>query len=488
MIPMLSSLIQQSESLNHLIIVDNESYRIDPRSRSKAEIFGAFDRIKSSYSSILDLDQLIQTHPDSSIHPSHHPQLEPQEVINLQFTSGTTGFPKAVSLTHRNLLNNAHHIAERMNLTSKDVVCNVPPMFHCFGSVVGNLASFVKGATVVIPSETFDPKAVIQTVSQESCTVLHGVGTMFLAEINELDRIDHVQLSSLRTGVVAGSPVSDELMNQIENRLGMKELTILYGMTETSPGSFQTRPDDDRLKRTTTVGTIYPHTRAKVIDLETGEIVPRDRRGELLVSGYSVQKGYWNDPIETAKAMIEDEEGRVWMRSGDIASIDSSGYLKIVGRAKDVIIRGGENVYPVLIENCIIKLDGVLDVAVVGVPDEFYGETVGAFVKRKPGSVTTKPDDDRSKDDTHNPSIDDEFDRSSLCSVTVTEKDVQQIVRSQLAGANVPKYVWFLDLLDGRPDFPMTASGKIKKTELIGWVDGLLSSTSKATTIEKKSE
>lgn len=225
-----------------------------------------------------------------------------------------------------------------------------------------------------------------------------------------------------------------------------------------------------------------------MIDLETGEIVPRDRRGELLVSGYSVQKGYWNDPIETAKAMIEDEEGRVWMRSGDIASIDSSGYLKIVGRAKDVIIRGGENVYPVLIENCIIKLDGVLDVAVVGVPDEFYGETVGAFVKRKPGSVTTKPDDDRSKDDTHNPSIDDEFDRSSLCSVTVTEKDVQQIVRSQLAGANVPKYVWFLDLLDGRPDFPMTASGKIKKTELIGWVDGLLSSTSKATTIEKKSE
>ncbi|KAH9457123.1 hypothetical protein MJO29_011116 [Puccinia striiformis f. sp. tritici] len=464
MVPILSTLIQEIPSLTKLIIVDNESHKSGQR--SKSEIFQKFDSIRSavtsssSSSSVIDLDQVI----DRTV-PQSFPELEADEVINLQFTSGTTGLPKAVSLTHRNLLNNAHHIADRINLTSKDSLCNVPPMFHCFGSVIGNLATFVKGATVVIPSESFDPHAVIKTISEERCTVLNGVGTMFLAELNELDRMKDIDLSSLRTGVVAGSPVSAELMNRIEDRLGIKELTILYGMTETSPGTFQTRATDERSKRTTTVGTIYPHTRAKVVDLMSREIVERGERGELLVSGYSVQKGYWNDPVETAKAMITDSEGLVWMQSGDIACIDADGYLKIVGRAKEVIIRGGENLYPVVIENCIIKLDGVVSVAVVAAKDEFYGEVVCAFVKRNvsassPSSSTTTTEKRGAN-------------MSEQQSVLVTEDDIRAIVKKNMAGANIPKYVWFLDSID-QVDFPMTGSGKIKKTELALWVTDLL--------------
>ncbi|KAA1096043.1 hypothetical protein PGT21_003283 [Puccinia graminis f. sp. tritici] len=458
MVPVLSSLIQEIPSLTHLVIVDNESHQ--PGKRSKSEILEKFHSTKSSSSSssVIDLEQVIQQSSSSQQFPIL--ELQADEVINLQFTSGTTGLPKAVSLTHRNLLNNAHHIADRTTLTSKDSLCNVPPLFHCFGSVIGNLASFVKGATVVFPSETFDPDAVIRTVSEERCTVLNGVGTMFLAELNVLDRMKDVDMSCLRTGVVAGSPVSAELMNRIEDRLGIKELTILYGMTETSPGTFQTRPTDERSKRTATVGTIYPHTQAKVVDLATREVVKRGQRGELLVSGYSVQKGYWNDPLETAKAMITDQEGRVWMQSGDIASIDEDGYLKIVGRAKEVIIRGGENLYPVVIENCIIKLDGVVSVAVVGAKDEFYGEVVGAFVKRKPASSKSHSSPSGSERTTADQSV--------------TEEDIRSIVKTNMAGANIPKYVWFLDSI-GQVDFPMTGSGKIKKTELALWVQDLLS-------------
>jgi len=453
MVPVLSSMIQEVPSLTTLVIVDNESHQPDKRSKSK--ILEKFHSSKtcSSSKTVVDLEQVMNysSHATSAAHS--FPELDADQVINLQFTSGTTGLPKAVSLTHRNLLNNALHIADRINLSSKDSLCNVPPFFHCFGSVVGNLASFVKGATVVIPSESFDPKAVLRTVSEERCTLLNGVGTMFLAELNELDRMKDLDLSSLRAGVVAGSPVSAELMDEIEHRFGIKELSILYGMTETSPGIFQTRASDERSKRTTTVGTIYPHTRAKVVDLETREVVGRGQRGELLVSGYSVQKGYWADPLATAKAMIADQEGRVWMQTGDIACIDHDGYLQIVGRAKEVIIRGGENLYPVVIENCLIKLDGVVSVAVVGVKDEFYGEVVGAFIKRRPSSNLSKAADKQTSE-----------------GQAVTEDDVRAFVKRNMAAANIPKYVWFLDMI-GHHEFPMTGSGKVKKSELAMWVN-----------------
>lgn len=449
MIPTLSDLLCQSPFLTNLIIVDNESYRTGKR--SKDEIFKKIQ--SNSCTSVRDLNDFLyhQPHATSPIEKIKD-DLQANEVVNLQFTSGTTGIPKAVSLTHRNLLNNAIHIADRIKLTSSDLVCNVPPMFHCFGSVIGNLATIVKGATIVIPSQTFDPNAVLRTVSEENCTVLNGVGTMFLAEINELDQMkDVIDLSSLRTGVVAGSPVPEELMNRIENRLGIKELTILYGMTETSPGTFQTRASDDAMKRKTTVGSIYPHTMAKVVDLQSRKVVNREQKGELLVSGYSLQKGYWNDQAETDKAMVKDEEGRIWMKSGDIALIDSEGYLKIVGRAKEVIIRGGENLYPVVIENCISKLKGVGDAAVVGVEDQFYGEVVGVFIKRK-GNATEQ-----------------QMTPQNL----VTEQDVRAAVKDKMSGANVPKYVWFFDSI-GRKEFPMTASGKIKKNELKLWVQDLM--------------
>ncbi|OAW00220.1 hypothetical protein, variant [Puccinia triticina 1-1 BBBD Race 1] len=460
MVPVLSSLFQEIPSLTTLVIVDNESHL--PGKRSKSEILQKVNSNSSSSSSVIDLEQVIRQSPYTSSSGQHSfPELEAEDVINLQFTSGTTGLPKAVSLTHRNLLNNAQHIADRTNLTSRDFLCNVPPLFHCFGSVIGNLASFVKGATVVLPCETFDPHAVIRAVSEERCTVLNGVGTMFLAELNALDQMKDVDMSCLRTGVVAGSSVSAELMNRIEDRLGIKELTILYGMTETSPGSFQTQTSDEKSKRINTVGTIYPHTQAKVVDLATRQIVERGQRGELLVSGYSVQKGYWNDQLETSKAMIADQEGRVWMHTGDIASIDDDGYLKIVGRAKEVIIRGGENLYPVVIENCIIKLDGVVSVAVVAAKDEFYGEVVAAFVKRK--ATSSRRHSSTPASGTLTTGIDQ----------SVTEDDIRAIVKTNMAGANIPKYIWFLDSI-GQGDFPMTGSGKIKKTELAAWAQELL--------------
>ncbi|PLW32195.1 hypothetical protein PCANC_18928, partial [Puccinia coronata f. sp. avenae] len=414
-VPVLSSLIHEIPSLANLVLVDNESHR--PGQRSKSEILHKFHAARSaSCSVVMHLEEVINQSSYAVSQEPFIPELEADEVVNLQFTSGTTGLPKAVSLTHRNLLNNAHHVAGRLNLSSKDSLCNVPPFFHCLGSVIGNLASFVKGAAVVIPSETFDPPAVLRTISEERCTVLNGVATMFLAELNELDRMQDLDLSSLRTGVVGGSPVSEELVSRIERRLGIKELTILYGMTETSAANFQTQANDERSKKTTTVGRIYPHMRAKVVDLVTREVVERGERGELFLSGYSLQKGYWGDPLETAKVMISDREGRVWMQSGDIACIDNEGYLKIVGRAKEVIIRGGENLFPVVIENCVVKLDGVVSVAVVGVKDEFYGEVVGTFVKRRDQATSSGESQ-------------------------VTEEDIRAIVKRNMSAANIPKYV-----------------------------------------------
>ncbi|MBW0491071.1 hypothetical protein O181_030786 [Austropuccinia psidii MF-1] len=455
-IPTFKKLFEQNpELISHLILIDNESHLSNQR--SNYQIFNNFN----NNSKVIDSNEILCNFKSKQFIPP--PALNKHDIINLQFTSGTTGLPKAASLTHHNLINNAHHIASRLNLKSEDLVCNVPPMFHCFGLIIGALATFVKGATLVLPSENFNAESAIHAVAEERCTVLNGVGTMFLAEIQALERLGSMDLSSLRTGVVAGSPVPANLMKQIEEKLGLKELTILYGMTETSPGSFHTKPSDNWTKRTETVGTIYPHLRAKVVDLNDRKIVKRGQKGEFMVSGYAVQKGYWQDEAETKKAMEKDEEGRVWMKSGDLAIMDPDGYLQIVGRTKDVIIRGGENLFPVAIESCITSLEGVLEVAIVGVSDEYYGEVVGAFVKRK----ALEP----SKSDTQ-------------ASIVTIEKICER-VRNEMSSANIPKYIWFLDSIN-RSEFPITGSGKIKKTELREWAMELIGKGKKNSKIYRK--
>lgn len=361
--------------------------------------------------------------------------LLPDDVINLQFTSGTTGLPKAAALTHYNILNNAFQIGERMNLQPEDRLCNAPPLFHCFGLVIGNLASWVHGASVVYPSEGFDAHAALRAIASERCTAVHGVPTMFIAELQALKEIGPLDLSSLRTGVIAGSPVAKELLTELENQMNLKQMTIVYGMTETSPGSFQTSYDDQSSKRKTSVGKILPHLRAEIVDRD-GKKLDRGEEGEIVVSGYALQKGYWEDEVATKNAMYTDEiDGQTWIRTGDLGTIDDEGYLAIVGRSKDMIIRGGENLYPVRIEDCINKVEGVLDSAVVGVPDNFFGETVGVFVK---------------------------------CNGQVNRSQICEAVSRRLSHQNSPSWIWFLGNKEEveDPEFPMTASGKIKKVEL----------------------
>ncbi|EGG01391.1 uncharacterized protein MELLADRAFT_79002 [Melampsora larici-populina 98AG31] len=361
--------------------------------------------------------------------------LLPDDVINLQFTSGTTGLPKAAALTHHNILNNAVQMGERMNLQPEDRVCNVPPLFHCFGLVIGNLSSWIHGARVVYPSEGFDAHATLRAIASEKCTAVHGVPTMFIAELQALKEIGPLDLSSLRTGVIAGSPVPKGMITELERHMNLTQMTIVYGMTETSPCSFQTSYDDKSPKRMTTVGKILPHLRAKILD-QDGNTLDCGEAGELVVSGYALQKGYWEDEVATKKAMYKDEtDGQTWMRTGDLGKIDDEGYLSIIGRSKDMIIRGGENLNPVQIEDCINKIEGVVDSAVVGVPDDFFGETVGVFVK---------------------------------CNGPVERSQICEAVTTRLSHQNSPKWVWFLGKKEEVEDqeFPLTASGKIMKVEL----------------------
>ncbi|KAH9812721.1 hypothetical protein DFH28DRAFT_1109433 [Melampsora americana] len=421
-----STQLQNPQTLPHLksiVLIDNEYGR---KGRS-------IDSVISQLRGALDYREVLVK--ESNRVNRIDENLLPDDVINLQFTSGTTGLPKAAALTHHNILNNAIQIGQRMNLTPEDRVCNVPPLFHCFGSVIGNLATWVHGASVVYPSEGFDAHATLRTIASERCTAIHGVPTMFISELQALKEIGPLDLSSLRTGVVAGSPVPKGLMTELEKQMNLTQMTIVYGMTETSPASFQTSYDDKSPKRMTTVGKILPHLLAKIVD-RNGKTLDCGEEGELLVSGYALQKGYWEDEVATKKAMYTDDiDGQTWIRTGDIGKVDVEGYLEIVGRSKDMIIRGGENLYPVQIEDCINKVEGVLDSAVVGVPDDFFGETVGVFVKCN-GRV----------------------DRSQIC----------EAVRTRLSHQNSPTWVWFLNNREEveDEDFPMTASGKIKKVEL----------------------
>ncbi|EJU02271.1 acetyl-CoA synthetase-like protein [Dacryopinax primogenitus] len=371
------------------------------------------------------------------------------EVINLQFTSGTTGLPKAVSLTHFNLLNNGRYIGDCMRLTPADRLCNVPPLFHCFGLVLGNLAAWTHGSTIIYPSGFFDPRAILDTVEAEKCTALHGVPTHFLGVLGELETGGKKwDTSTLRTGIAAGSPIPIELMKELIENLALTEVTIAYGMTETSPVSFQTRTDDPLTKRAETVGRIMPQTKAKIVD-EHGNIVRLGEHGELCVAGYLVQKGYWEDQEQTDRVLKRHpgDPDTLWMMTGDVASMDAEGYLQIVGRIKDIIIRGGENLFPVQIENCLTDHHAIREAAVVSVPDSKYVEVPGAWVVRSnpkhPGAVH------------------------------LSAKDVRKVVFDGMNRQNAPDYVWFLGE-DGVPgELPKTASGKVMKHVLRKWSKNL---------------
>jgi fatty-acyl-CoA synthase len=354
--------------------------------------------------------------------------LDPHEAINIQYTSGTTGHPKGATLSHHNILNNAYQIGEVCRYTEADRICVPVPLFHIFGMVIGNLAATTRGAALVYPTPAFDPAATLAAVAAERCTSLYGVPTMFIAELGVLDGSGPAtyDLSSLRTGMMAGSPCPVEVMKQVVDRMGMTEVTIGYGMTETSPLSTQTRPDDSLERRVSTVGRVHPHVEIAIVDPETGSTVPRGVPGEFCTRGYSVMLGYWDEPDRTAEAV--DAEG--WMHTGDLAVMDRDGYVNITGRIKDMLIRGGENVYPREIEEFLHTHPDVLDVQVVGVPDARYGEEVMAWIMLRPGAAE------------------------------LTVDDVRTFATGRLAHYKIPRYVRIVD------GFPMTVSGKVRKVEM----------------------
>jgi len=347
-------------------------------------------------------------------------EVECRQPVNIQFTSGTTGLPKGATLSHRNIVNNAYFVGASMGLRAGDRLCVPVPLYHCFGMVMSNLACVVHGATIVYPSAGFDPLAVLKTIEAEHCTAVHGVPTMFIAELQHT-QFAEFDLGSLRAGIMAGSPCPIEVMRRVVDRMHMSEVTIAYGMTETSPVSFQSSPQDSLERRVTTVGRIQPHMEAKVIDAE-GRTVPRGTPGELCTRGYAVMIGYWDDPERTAEAI--DRDG--WMHTGDIGVIDEEGYCNIVGRSKDMIIRGGENIYPREIEEYLFRHPKIADVTVVGLPDDKYGEEVCACVRLRDGEAAR-------------------------------DEDIRAFCRDQIAHYKIPRYVCFVD------SFPTTVTGKIQK-------------------------
>ncbi|MQA04753.1 MAG: AMP-binding protein [Streptosporangiales bacterium] len=357
--------------------------------------------------------------------PAIQATLSADDPINIQYTSGTTGFPKGATLSHHNILNNGFFVGELCRYTEVDRVCIPVPFYHCFGMVMGNLACTSHGACMVIPAPAFEPQATLAAVAAEGCTSLYGVPTMFIAELAE-PGIDAYDLSSLRTGIMAGSPCPVEVMNQVIGKLGMAEVAIAYGMTETSPVSTQTRPDDSVEKRVSTVGRVMPHLELKVVDPETGLTVPRGEPGELCTRGYSVMLGYWEQPDKTAEVI----DAARWMHTGDLAVMDDDGYVNITGRIKDMVIRGGENVYPREIEEFLYTHPDILDAQVIGVPDAKYGEELMVWVRMKPGAEP------------------------------LTAEAVREFCAGQLAHFKIPRYVHVVD------EFPMTVTGKVRKVEM----------------------
>ena len=346
--------------------------------------------------------------------------LQFDDPVNIQFTSGTTGAPKGATLTHHNILNNGFFIGEAMRLTDRDKLCIPVPLYHCFGMVLGNLACVTHGAAMVFPGESFEPKAVLEAVQAERCTGLHGVPTMFIAMLDHPD-FGKYDLSTLRTGIMAGSPCPAEVMSRVIGKMHLKEITIAYGMTETSPVSFQSSVDDPVNLRVSTIGRVHPHLEVKIVDTE-GRIVPRGVKGELLTRGYSVMLGYWGDEEKTRGAI----DAARWMHTGDLAGIDEQGFASIVGRSKDMVIRGGENIYPREVEEFLYRHPKVLDVQCVGVPDKKYGEELCACIILRPG-------------------------------MQADAEEIREFCKGEIAHYKIPRYIVFV------PSFPMTVTGKIQK-------------------------
>ncbi len=344
--------------------------------------------------------------------------------INIQYTSGTTGFPKGATLSHHNILNNGYFIGQRLQYTDKDRICIPVPLYHCFGMVLANIAAITHGACMVLTGEAFDPETVMQTVQDEKCTSLYGVPLMFIAELNH-PNFNKFDFSSLRTGIMAGASCPESTMRDVRDKMHMKDVGICYGMTETAPVSTQTFPDDDETRRCATVGKVHPHLEIKIIDPDTGKIVPRGTKGEFCTRGYSVMLKYWNNP-EATDAVID--EGR-WMHTGDLAEMDDDGYVKIVGRIKDLIIRGGENISPFEVEEYLHIHDAIKFVEVIGVPDKKYGEEVMAWVVLNEGA-------------------------------NVTEEELHDFCKGNIATYKIPKYWKFVD------KFPTTVTGKVRKVEM----------------------
>jgi fatty-acyl-CoA synthase len=346
--------------------------------------------------------------------------LQPDDAINIQFTSGTTGLPKGATLSHYNILNNGYFVGRGIGLTERDRICIPVPLYHCFGMVMGNLAAIAHGAAMIYPAESFDAAKTLETVDRERATALYGVPTMFIAEL-ETTEFARYDLSSLRTGIMAGSPCPVEIMKRVISQMNLTEITNCYGMTETSPVSFQTARDDSFERRVSTVGRVHPHVQVKIVDGE-GRCVPRGVQGEIHTRGYSVMKGYWEDPDRTREVL--DDAG--WMHTGDLGVIDAEGYGNVTGRLKDMIIRGGENVYPREIEEFLYKHAHVQSVQVCGVPDPRFGEEVCAWIQLKPGA-------------------------------TISAEEIREFCQSQIAHYKIPRYIRFVS------EFPMTITGKVQK-------------------------
>ena len=351
-------------------------------------------------------------------------ELDFDDAINIQYTSGTTGFPKGATLSHHNILNNGYFTGELLGYSEQDSVCIPVPLYHCFGMVLGNLAATSHGTCMVYPAEAFEAEATLRACAEERCTSLYGVPTMFIAELGH-ERFADFDLESLRTGIMAGSPCPIEVMKRVSSDMGIDEMGIAFGMTETSPVTTQVRRDDTLENRCGTVGQVMPHTEVKIVDPVTGRTVHRGEPGEYLARGYAVMRGYWNDPERTTEAIDEQR----WMHTGDLATMDNEGYVRVVGRIKDMVIRGGENVYPREIEEFLYTHPEIADVQVIGVPDERYGEELMAWVVTRTGA-------------------------------SLTTEDVREFCRGQIAHYKIPRYVKFVD------SFPMTVTGKVQKFKM----------------------
>jgi fatty-acyl-CoA synthase len=372
-----------------------------------------------------DFDELLDAGAGLDRHLLADIEIGPDQPINIQYTSGTTGFPKGATLSHHNILNNGYFVGEGCHYTEQDVICVPVPLYHCFGMVMGNLAATSHGSCIVYPSPGFDPAATLQAVQDYRCTSLYGVPTMFIAEL-ALPNVADYDLTSLRTGIMAGSPCPVEVMKKVISEFGMTQVTICYGMTETSPVSTQTGVDDELAERTSTVGRTHPHLESKVIDPVTGLAVPRGEPGELCTRGYSVMLGYWDEPAKTAEVI----DAARWMHTGDLAVMNEAGYINITGRIKDLVIRGGENVYPREVEEFLYTHPDIIDAQVIGVPDERYGEELMAWVRLREGAAP------------------------------LTAQDIREYAEGRLAHFKIPRYVRIVE------NFPMTVTGKVRKVQM----------------------